>query len=126
MTKKLPYLGATLCALVLLSGVKIAVAGPYGALATSPNADFGYSYNYDYAEEARRRAMSECGKHSSDCSVKGTFTDTCVSVAKASNGAMGWAWGRGKRDDDRIAMNECRNNRGRDCELSTRFCTGNP
>lgn len=126
MTKKLPYLGAVLCALVLLGGAKPATAGAYGALATSPEADFGYSYNFDYAQEARQRAMTECGKHSSDCQVKGTFQNTCVSIAKANNGAMGWAWGHGKRDDDRMAMQECRNNKGRNCELSTRFCTGDP
>lgn len=126
MTKKVSYLGATVCALALLGGVKIAAAGAYGALATSPEADYGFSYNYDYADEARQRAMSECQKHSNDCAVKGTFQNTCVSIAKASNGAMGWAWGRGKGDDDRVAMNECRNNKGRDCELARRFCTGNP
>lgn len=126
MTKKLPYLGAILCALVLLGGATPSAAGPYGALATSPEADYGYSYNYDYAEEARTRALSECQKHSSDCQVKGTFQNTCVSIAKANNGAMGWAWGHGKRDDDRMAMQECRNNRGRNCELSVRFCTGDP
>jgi serine/threonine-protein kinase len=126
MTKKMPFLGAALCALALMGGVKFAFAGAYGALATSPDADFGYAYNYDYAEEARRRALSECAKHSSACVVKGTFENTCVSIAKASNGAMGWAWGHGKSDDDRMAMDECRNNKGRGCELSARFCTGEP
>lgn len=127
MMKKLPYLlGVLAVGLALTGGAKTAAAGPYGALATSPDADFGYSYNFDYAEEARRRALSECRKHSSECVVKGTFQNTCVSVAKANNGAMGWAWGHGKREDDRLAMAECRNNKGRSCELSTRFCTGNP
>jgi serine/threonine-protein kinase len=124
--KTLPYLFAVVCGAALLSGASPAAAGPYGALATSPDADFGYSYNYDYAEEARQRALSECRKHSSDCAVKGTFQNTCVSIAKASNGAMGWAWGHGKREDDRLAMGECRKNRGRNCELSVRFCTGDP
>jgi serine/threonine-protein kinase len=123
--KKLPYLGAILCALALL-GAKPATAGPYGALATSPQADFGFSYNFDDEDSAQDRALSECQKHSDKCTVKGTFQNTCVSVAKASNGAMGWAWGHGKRDDDRMAMSECRKNRGRDCELARRFCTGDP
>jgi serine/threonine-protein kinase len=126
MTKKLPHLGATLCVLILLCAATPAAAGPYGALATSPEADYGFSYNFDDEDSAQDRALSECGKHSSNCTVKGTFQNTCVSIAKASNGAMGWAWGRGKRDDDRVAMSECRNNRGRDCELSRRFCTGDP
>jgi serine/threonine protein kinase, bacterial len=126
MTKKLPYLGATLCALILLCAARPAAAGPYGALATSPEADFGFSYNYDDEDSAQDRALSECQKHSSNCTIKGTFENTCVSIAKASNGAMGWAWGRSKRDDDRVAMSECRKNRGGDCELARRFCTGDP
>jgi serine/threonine protein kinase, bacterial len=125
MTKK-PYLGAILCALALVGGVELAAAGAYGALATSPEADFGFSYNFDDADGASARAMAECQKHSNDCKVKGTFQDTCVSIAKASNGAMGWAWGHGKRDDERIAMDECRKNNGSDCEISRRFCTGSP
>ncbi len=126
MSKKLAYLGAVFCAVVFLGTAKPATAGNFGALATSPDADYGYSYNYDYAEEARSRALEECRKHSSDCHVKRTFENTCVSVAKSSNGAMGWAWGHGKGEDDDLAMTECRNNKGRGCELSARFCTGNP
>jgi uncharacterized protein DUF4189 len=113
--------------LILIAFLTPATAqGIYGALATSPDADFGYSYNYGSQEEARRRAMSECSKHASTCSVKGSFSNTCVSVARAGNGAMGWAWGHGRREDDKLAMDECRNNRGNDCTLQARFCTGNP
>ena len=126
MAYKLPYLGAVFCAVALIGAVKPAAAGPYGALATSPQADFGYSYNYDDAEEARRRALVECAQHSSECQVKGTFQDTCVSIAKASNGAMGWAWGHGRGEDERLAMSECNNNKGDNCQISRRFCTGNP
>jgi serine/threonine-protein kinase len=125
MMKKLPYLGAVLCALAFMGAAKPATAGAYGALATSPEADFGYSYNFDYAEDARRRALAECRKHSNKCVVKGTFQNVCVTIAKATNGAMGWAWGNGKSEDDDLAMSECRKNKGRNCELSTRFCTGN-
>ena len=126
MRSKLIWIGAILCAAVISCAAKPAAAGPYGALATSPDADYGYSFNYDYSEEARNRAMDECRKHSDKCAVKGTFQNTCVSIAKSGNGAMGWAWGHGKGEDDRMAMSECRKNRGRDCELSKRFCTGNP
>lgn len=101
-----------------------APAGPYGALATSPDADFGYSYNYDSLEEARARALQECSRHSRECAVKQTFQDACVSIAKASNGAMGWSWGFDRATGDQRALTECRNNDGRNCVLSVRFCTG--
>ncbi len=126
MRMKVAHIGAVVCFLALSFAARPAAAGAYGALATSPDADFGYAYNYDDADEARDRAMTECRKHSSDCKVKGTFENTCVSVSKAENGAMGWAWGHGKQQDDSMAMTECKNNKGRGCELSARFCTGNP
>ena len=124
--KRLSLIGAALFALVLMCGAEPATAGDYGALATSPQADFGYSYNFDDEDGAQDRALTECQKHSGECKIKGTFSNTCVSIAKAGNGAMGWAWGHGKSSDDRMAMTECRNNKGRDCELSARFCTGSP
>jgi hypothetical protein len=126
MTKRFPYLGAAVCALALLGGGTLAFAGAYGALATSPDADFGYAYNFDDSDAAQERALAECQKNSDKCAVKGTFQNTCVSVAKAGNGAMGWAWGHGKSGDDRLAMEECQNNKGRDCKLAARFCTGDP
>ena len=126
MQNKLSFFGAVICAVALIGAAKPAAAGAYGALATSPAADFGYSYNYDSAEEARQRALVECAKHSSECKVKGTFQNTCVSIVKASNGAMGWAWGHGRAEDERLAMTECRNNKGNNCEFSRRFCTGDP
>lgn len=117
---------AALAAVVTFGLASAAYAGPFGALATSPNADFGYSYNYDRLNDARDRALQECRRHSRECEVKQTFEDVCVSVAKASNGAMGWSWGYGRQKDDNNALETCRENRGRDCQLAARFCTGNP
>lgn len=112
--------------LFLTGTTSYGLAGPYGALATSPNADFGYSYNYDYEDDAIDRALQECRRYSSACELKQTFRNVCVSVAKASNGAMGWSWGFGRGQDDRNALQTCRENRGPDCHLAARFCTGNP
>jgi serine/threonine-protein kinase len=112
--------------LMVVAAVSGAQAGPYGALATSPNADFGYAYNYDDPQDARSRALQECRQHSNECTIKGNFQNVCVSIAKASNGAMGWAWGHGRDGDDSRALQTCRDNNGRGCELATRFCTGNP
>ena len=101
-----------------------AMAGPYGALATSPDADYGWSKNYDSEEEAEERALRECRKFSRECTVKKVFKNVCVSVASSSNGAMGWAWGYGRSEGNSRAMNECRTNRGKNCKLVERFCTG--
>lgn len=111
-------------AVILLLSAVPAAAGVWGALATSPDADYGWSKNYDTEEEAEERAMRECRKYSRQCAIKRTFRNVCVSVAAASNGAMGWTWGYGRSEGNRRAMNECRSNGGRNCRLVERFCTG--
>ena len=126
MPNRLKYLGAAVATFALLGAVTLAIAGPYGALATSPSAAFGYSNNYDDLEAAKSRALTECTAVSTGCEVKQTFENTCVSIFKAGNGAMGWSWGHGRDEDNRLAMESCRNNKGEDCTSSARFCTGNP
>jgi len=101
-----------------------AMAGSYGALATSPDADFGWSKNYDTQDEAEDRALAECRKYSRECTIKKSFRNVCVSVASSSNGAMGWTWGYSRREGNSRAMDECENNRGKSCKIVARFCTG--
>jgi hypothetical protein len=101
-----------------------AFAGPWGALATSPDADYGWSKNYDAEDDAEDAALRECRKYSRECTVKKTFRNVCISVASATNGAMGWAWGYSRSEGNRRAMDECRANRGSSCRLVERFCTG--
>ena len=72
----------------------------------------------------KTRALRECRKYSRECTVKKTFRNVCVSVASATNGAMGWAWGYGRSEGNRRAMDECRTNRGTQLQLVERFCTG--
>jgi len=110
-------------AFLLLSAAP-AIAGAYGALATSPDADYGWSKNYDSADEAEERALRECRKYSRNCTVKKVFRNVCVSVASSTNGAMGWAWGYDRSEGNARAMSECRDNRGKACRVVERFCTG--
>jgi len=101
-----------------------AMAGPWGALATSPNADYGWAKNYDNEDGASRAALRECRKYSDRCTVKKTFRDMCMSVASSTNGAMGWTWGYDREEGNNRAMEECRNQGGRACRLVERFCSG--
>src|SRR6478609_2616691 len=122
---KIDFKHTILAGAFLLFTAAPAMAGAWGALATSPNADYGWSKNYDTEDEAEVRALRECRKYSRECSVKKTFRNVCISVASASNGAMGWAWGYARSEGNRRAMDECRSNRGDNCKLVERFCTGN-
>jgi hypothetical protein len=123
---RIPLLSALVATTLAASATGAIAAEPYGALATSPDADYGYSFNYRTERDARDRAMRECAKYSSKCAVKKVFTDTCVSIASASNGAMGWAWGFAREEGNRNAIKECRDNGGDNCRFQRRFCTGDP
>ena len=122
---KIDFKHTILAGAFLLFTAAPAMAGAWGALATSPNADYGWSKNYDTEDEAEVRALRECRKSSRECAVKKSFRNVCISVASASNGAMGWAWGYARSEGNRRAMDECRSNRGDNCKLVERFCTGN-
>jgi Domain of unknown function (DUF4189) len=87
----------------------------YGALATSPDADFGYSYNHSDESAARERALAECVKFSQQCSIKKTFDNTCMIIASSRNGAMGWTTGYVRPEGNRRALEECRSLGGRKC-----------
>ena len=115
---------SVIAGLVLVASSLNAAAGAYGALATSPKGDHGYSKNYDKEEEAINRALLECRKYSKQCAIKKVFKDACMSVVSSSNGAMGWTWGYARDEGNRRAMDECRSNKGRGCRLVQRFCTG--
>ena len=113
-----------LAGVIFLFAAGPAMAGAYGALATSPNADFGWSKNYDTQDEAEDRALSECRKYSRRCTIKKTFKNICVSVASSSNGAMGWTWGYNRGEGNRRAVTECTDQGGKSCKVVARFCTG--
>ena len=100
---KIDFKHTILAGAFLLFTAAPAMAGAWGALATSPNADYGWSKNYDTEDEAEVRALRECRKYSRECSVKKTFRNVCISVASASNGAMGWAWGYARSEGNRRA-----------------------
>ena len=111
--------------LTLVAVPTVASAGDWGAVALSTKTgSWGTSYNYDDEDDARRRAMSECRKHASDCKVFRTFENTCVAVAGDKSGNFGWAWGYNNSERRRRAIAQCRDQGGRNCKVETTFCTG--
>ena len=118
------YLLAGLACLVLAPAASY--AGDWAAIALSTKTGaWGTSYNYDEEEDARDRAMRECRKHASDCRVFKTFQNVCVALAGDGSGNFGWAWGYETASERRRrAVQQCRDQGGKGCEVVTTFCTG--
>ncbi len=121
---KIAAVQGTVLAAALLAWPDMAAA-QWGALATSPSSGaWGSGYNYGNSDAARNRAHGECAKFAWDCRISATFQNTCVTVARGGNNAFGWAWGFTAEERARRAIQECRNQGGNDCDIITRFCTG--
>jgi hypothetical protein len=100
-------------------------AGDWGAIALSTRTGaWGSSWNYDYEDQARARALRECRQHASDCRVFKTFSNVCVALAGDGSGNFGWAWGYTNSERRRRAMQQCRDQGGRGCKIVSTFCTG--
>ena len=115
---------AGLAALIL--GVGPSAAGEFGALAVNPDGAWGYSYGYDDADGARRRAQSECDRHARNCSVVSLFETVCVTVVRNERGQAHVTWAEGPTRAARAgqALDECRRRGGLDCRVLVEFCTG--
>jgi len=126
----MPALRPLVLALAAIAALAVAGApaqaqGVYGALAISPSTGaYGFGYNYDTDAQARNRAMTECRKHAQDCVVYATFQRQCISIARASNNAFGWALGYPANERPERALNECAARNGNDCKIITQFCSG--
>jgi hypothetical protein len=122
--------------LLLLAGIALlvpsvyttpaAAQGAWAAIALSTRTGaWGTSYNYGDEDEARDRAMRECRKNASDCRVYKTFENVCVALAGDGSGNFGWAWGYETTSERRRrAVQQCRDQGGKGCEVVTTFCTG--
>ncbi len=111
-------------AAVLMASVSTVQAR--GALAVGNCGAWGGSWNYDSDRQARDRAMDEC--RGRNCKVVTTFTGLCAAYAvdrSRSCGAWGWATRETQRQAENVAIRECENAGGRNCQIRARFCDGN-
>jgi hypothetical protein len=86
---------------------------------------WGGSWNYDDDDDARERARSECKGR--NCKVVTSFNGLCAAFAidrARSCGAWGWATRESQRQAENVAIRECENAGGRDCQIRARFCDG--
>ena len=89
----------------------------WGALAvdSSQGQKWGWAIDYPTVQEARQRALSECGRN---CRVVMTFRNQCAAYAadqERGSTIYGWAKNSTSASAQSRALNECRNRGGKSC-----------
>jgi len=113
------------CALSLLATSCVgSAAHAFGALAVDGNrgARYGFSYNFPKVEDARARALKECG---AGCTVTHTFKNTCAALAadqSRPNGATGWGYAPTAEEAQQTATNFCKKFGGKWCLVRVWAC----
>ena len=119
-------LGASIAVLAAVLVASVVTVQARGALAIGNCGAWGGSWNYDSDDDARDRALSECKGR--NCRVVTSFAGLCAAYAidrAKSCGAWGWATRERQSTAENVAIRECENAGGRDCQIRARFCDGN-
>lgn len=96
----------------------------YGAIAYSPSTGFtGWSNKQDSREEAESVAFEECSASATDCVVEVWFDDTCAALSAGEKGRPTWALGGTAREAQVNALEKCRGEGGRTCEVKESVCS---
>jgi hypothetical protein len=96
----------------------------WGALAyNSKTRGFGEAWGYGNANQAKRRAMTECGGEAEGCEPAAWYHRRCGAIIAAENGR--WAPGLGNTVEAAVrdGMADCARNGGVSCELIRVNCT---
>ena len=119
-------LGASIAVLAAVLVASVVTVQARGALAIGNCGAWGGSWNYSSDDDARDRALSECKGR--NCRVVTSFNGLCAAYAidrARSCGAWGWATRERQREAENVAIRECENAGGRDCQIRAKFCDGN-
>jgi hypothetical protein len=122
MIKLLSMLAVSLALTMALPIVEAQANNTRGALALEREGDrFGISHSFRSRQEARNRAMRECGRN---CSVVLEFNACAAYAADESRrgSAFGWAEHRSANAAEDRALRECRKQGGRRCGVRASAC----
>jgi hypothetical protein len=122
---KTAWMAACIAVLVGALAISVSTANARGALAVGNCGAWGGSWNYDSDDEARDRALDECKGR--NCKVVTSFNGLCAAFAIDRNrscGAWGWATRESQRQAENVAIRECENAGGRNCQIRAKFCDG--
>lgn len=97
----------------------------YGAIAyDAETGAVGWSYDFDDAPAAERKALAGCGEHGGNCKVVYDFWNSCAALAATDDGR--YSVGRADTQDDAKvdAMAACEQNGSGTCAIQAWSCTG--
>jgi hypothetical protein len=95
-----------------------------GALAVGKCGVDGYSFNNATTQEAEDAALSNCGP---GCRIVFTLRGNCAAFATDVNkscGAEGWGSGTERGAAEDVAIHECINHGGEQCDVKRWVCDG--
>ncbi|MDR3494021.1 MAG: DUF4189 domain-containing protein [Ancalomicrobiaceae bacterium] len=120
------FLAITTLALTVL-GAGTGAARADWAIAFGQSGSTGWAYgtawNYDSAEEARRKALANCREKGPNCKIVAEESGQCGALAIGINdNAYGWAQGETKRKAARDARETCEKYSNGECEVKDSFC----
>lgn len=93
----------------------------WGAIATADNEEYGSAWNYPTRGAAEAAALKECQIEGTNCQLRTSFTN-CAAVAKADDGALGWAKNDNMDNAVNAAYEECRERTSNECSLLVKVC----
>ena len=105
----------------LVAPIANAYADLYAAIAYSESTGrVGYQFNTYRLEDAEQAALYRCGAY--DCNVKVWVRNGCASLARATNGTLGWSWSTSLSIAQSQSLYEC-SLRGHSCGVLAWACT---
>jgi uncharacterized protein DUF4189 len=96
----------------------------WGAIAYSqPDAKFGFSFEWNRVEDAKKTAMDNCSKRGgSACKLWVWFENECGAIA-ADGKIVTWGTAYLRENAERRAIEECHKAGGRNCSIPTWVCS---
>ena len=121
--------GATLIATLIMVAGPVLAAGPYGAIAYSPDLDNSAAVadqpTQQSAEDAALKSCRDETKSNPDsCQSALWFKGACGALAKDAGGsAWGTGWGGTQKIATTWAIKVCQQYGGKDCQLKVAVCS---
>jgi hypothetical protein len=85
--------------------------------------NYGTSWNFSNAEDARKKALSNCREKGSNCKIIAEEAGQCGALAiGTTDNAYGWAKGETKRVAEQSALETCNKYSKGECEVQDSFC----
>jgi hypothetical protein len=99
--------------------------GTYGAIAYGAGSiAFGYAFDKDSADDAKKTALANCRQHGIDCKIVTNFSKACAAVAAVeSKGVFTVAQSSSSGEAEKDAMSACSRRYGGGCEIEVWTCS---